>query len=128
MELDLTDKKIAHLIGPPFWFLALYNGISFTDKDLDYLNTIKRHPGYESVEKARRIDRLKCSSLDRANIKIIQIAFYDKFYNDPKCPSGIKNVLFVLLGKWKFEAENFCSGLLEFRYEYVKKWIDSITE
>ena len=129
MELDLTDKKIVHLVGPPFWYFALYSGASFTDKDLDYLlNTIKRHPSYELVEKARCIDMMKCSSLERANSKINQIAFYDIFYNDSKCPPGIKSVLFTFLGTLRYKAETYCPGLLEFRYDYVKKWIDSITE
>ena len=129
MELDLTNKKISRLVGAPFWYLALYTGVPLTNKDLDYLlNTIKKHPCFELVDSSRRIDLLSCSNLEIANIKINQIVFYDIFYNDPQCPSGIKSVLFTFLGILRYEAEDFCSGLLEFRYEYVKKWVASIIE
>lgn len=129
MKLDLTDKKIACLVGAPFWYLALYTGVPLTDKDLDYLlNTIKRHPCFELISVPLYLDKTKYSSLESANEKINQIVFYDRFYNDSKCPAGIKNVLHILLGKYREEAEMRLPGLLEFRYPYVKKWIDSITE
>ena len=129
MELNLLDKKIGRLVGAPFWYMALYTGVKLADKDLDYLlNTIKRHPCYELIDKLRYKDIIKCSNLEIANTKINQIAFYNRFYNDLSCPSGIKRVLFSLLGIWRYEADNFCPGLLDFRYEYVKKWIDSVTE
>ena len=129
MELNLSDKQIANLIGAPFWYSALYLSERLTDKDLDYLlNTIKKHPCFELVENARCIDKMNSSPVEIANTKINQIVFYDIFYLDLKCPKGIKNILFFLLGKWRYEADNFCLGLLEFRYKYVKKWMDSITE
>lgn len=129
MKLDLTDKKIARLVGQPFWYLSLYTGVALTDKDLDYLlNTIKKHPCFELVDSFRYIDKMKCSNLEIANTKINTVVFYDIFYNDPQCPPGIKGVLFTYLGIVRYEAESFCPGMLEFRYEYTKKWIDSTTE
>jgi len=129
MKLDLNDKKIARLVGAPFGGISLYTGVPLTDKDLDYLlNTIKRHPCYEFIKKIRDIDLQRCSNLEIANTKINNVVFYDMFYNDPLCPPGIKGVLFTYLGIVRYEAENFCPGMLEFRYEYVKKWIDSTTE
>jgi len=129
MELNLNDKKIIQLIGAPFWYIALHLSERLTDKDLDYLlNTIKKHPCFELVNNALYIDRMHNSSVEIANAKINQIVFYDIFYNDIKCPKGIKNILFFLLGTWRYEADNFCPNLLNFRYKYVKKWMDSITE
>ena len=73
MELDLTDKKICRLLGKPYWYLALYTDVSFTDKDLDYLlNTIKRHPCHELIEKNYYIHTRKYSSLEIANTKSIK--------------------------------------------------------
>jgi hypothetical protein len=129
MKLNLSDPKVANLLTPPFCFFALYTNISLTDKDLDYLlNTIKRHPCYELIYKIPYIDIMKSSNLEIANAKINQIVFFDRFYNDLQCPSGIKRVLFILLGKWRYEADDFCPGLLDFRYGYVKKWIDYVTQ
>ena len=127
MELDLTDKKIGRLVGAPFWFFSLYTGVPFTDKDLDYLlNTIKKHPSFELISVPLYFEKTK--SLESANVKINQIVFYDRFYNDSKCPAGIKRLLRIHLAILRYETETFCPGLLEFRYEYVRKWIDSITD
>ncbi len=127
MELDLTDKKIGSLVGAPFWFFSLYTGVPFTDKDLDYLlNTIKKHPCFELISVPLYFEKTK--SLESANEKINQIVFYDRFYNDSKCPAGIKRLLRIYLAILRYETETFYPGLLEFRYEYVRKWIDSITD
>ena len=127
MELDLTDKKIGRLVGAPFWFFSLYTGVPFTDKDLDYLlNTIKKHPCFELISVPLYFEKTK--SLESANEKINQIVFYDRFYNDSKCPAGIKRLLRIYLAILRYETETFYPGLLEFRYEYVRKWIDSITD
>ena len=127
MELDLTDKKIGRLVGAPFWFFSLYTGVPFTDKDLDYLlNTNKKHPCFELISVPLYFEKTK--SLESANEKINQIVFYDRFYNDSKCPAGIKRLLRIYLAILRYETETFYPGLLEFRYEYVRKWIDSITD
>ena len=55
--------------------------------------------------------------------------FYDKFYNDPQCPQGIKQILFSYLGHCRYETELLNGkNLLEFRYPYVEQWINSVIQ
>ena len=137
MNMDLFDKEYAHLVGLPFIFYARYMP-EFTEKDLNYLiNTIKKHACFELIYSTRNIRNIrtrnirnirngKYSPIEVCYAKINQIVFYSKFYNDPKCPPGIKLSLFYYLGFLRAYVEKSYPNLLELRYEYVEKWIDRL--
>jgi hypothetical protein len=119
--VDIFDEKIMERLGYPFYYWACYGGFSITEKDLEYLEKIKNHPcfpmiigGYQTLSPI----------LDWANQRINQIVFYERFYKDPKCPPGIKNILFAMIGaeRGNLEKHNMLK-LLEFRYPYVEQWI-----
>ena len=126
MKLDVFDKKIAEQLGYPFDYWAYYGRFSITEQDLIYLENIRNHPCFPMIIEGYQI---LSPILDWANIRINEIVFYERFYKDPACPKGVKNILFAMIGleRGNLEEHNMLS-LLEFRRPYVEQWLNSVTK
>ena len=124
MEIDISDKKIMNRMGFPFWNWAIYGHITIIQQDLEYLDFIKAHPCFPIISANHRITEPK---LSWANARINEIVFYEHFYNDLSCPSGIKNILFAIIGiaKGNLTEKNLLS-LLSYRYHSVELWLNSV--
>ena len=125
MKLNIRDKKIAQQIGIPFWYWVNYGKFTITENDLKYFSIIRKHPCFSII---RKYPDLRLPKLEWINLRINEIVFYEHFYYDPKCPKGVKNVLFCIIGhkRWTLENRNLLN-LLEYRYPYVEQWINSVT-
>ena len=125
MELNITDEEVINRLGYPFDFWANYGQFKITEQDIKYLDKIKKHPCFTII-----IERYQTlfPIIDWANIRINEIVFYEHFYNDPLCPQGVRNILFTMIGldRGNLEEHNLLN-LLEFRYPYVERWINSVT-
>lgn len=131
MQINLADKKIQHQMGMPFWGYAYWFRISITAEDINYLiNVIKKDKLYPLIENSFFIDvevkPNKYLKLQICYARINQIVFYDKFYNDSKCPKGIKLILFTYLGLLRDYVNEAHPNLFSNRYIYVEQWFNSI--
>lgn len=125
MKLNIYDKKIMHQIGTPFWYWAGYGQFTITEIDLEYLQFIKGHPCFSVL---RKYSDEYISRLEWINTRINEIVFYEHFYNDPNCPQGVKNILFIIIGHKRHALEDIdMLSLLDFRYHSVELWLDSVT-
>lgn len=126
MKLNIRDKKIAQRIGVPFWYWANYGQFTITEKDLRYFSIIREHPCFSII---RKYPDIQLPKLEWINLRINEIVFYERFYYDPECPQGVKNVLFCIIGNKRrtLEDSNMLE-LLEYRYPYVEQWLNSITQ
>ncbi|MBR1605790.1 MAG: hypothetical protein IJ660_06770 [Alphaproteobacteria bacterium] len=126
MELNITDEKIMEQLGYPFCYWANYGQFKITDQDLKYLDIIKKHPCFSIILEGYQT---LYPVIDWANARINEIVFYEHFYNDSTCPKGVKDILFAMIGSERgtLEEHNLLN-LLNFRYFYVKKWIESVTK
>lgn len=130
MKINLADKKIQHQMGTPFWPYAYRFRIIITEEDIDYLiNVIKKDKLYPLIRNAFLIDTEaspnECSKLQLCYSQINQIVFYDKFYNDSKCPKGIKLLLFTYLGLLRYYVNEAYPNLLKHRYANVEQWFST---
>lgn len=126
MKLDTFDEDIIDRLGYPFYYWAYYGKFSITEQDIQYLDNIKKHPCFPIIYENYQV---LSPILDWANIRINEIVFYEHFYNDPKCPKGIKNILFTMIGieRANLEEHNMLD-LLNFRYHSIEMWINSIAQ
>lgn len=130
MKVNLADKKIQHQMGTPFWPYAYWFRISITEEDIDYLiNVIKKDKLYPLIRNAFLIDTEarpnEYSKLRRCYSQINQIVFYNKFYDDSKCPKGIKLILFTYLGLLRDYVNEAYLNLLKHRYAHVEQWFNT---
>ena len=125
MKLDIYDKKIMQQIGTPFWYWTNYSQLTITEKDLEYLQTIRAHPCFQLIDKSSN----KKTGIEFANAMINQIVFFEHFYNAFDCPPNIRKILFCIIGQKKgsLEYQNWLD-LLNFRYPYVEQWLNSVTQ
>lgn len=131
MEINLANKVVQHQIGTPFWSYAWWFNICITTEDIDYLiNIIKKDKLYPLIRKSFLIDTEAkpndYSKLQLCYAQINQIVFYDRFYNDSKCPKGIKLMLFVYLGLLRDYVNEAYPNLLNNRYVYVEQWFNNV--
>lgn len=125
--VDVYNKETMLKMGCPFWQYALFFEISVDEKDLDYLlNVIKKDKLYLLICEVFYAKKGSEYKRYRAYAKINQVVFYEKFYNSPNCPQGMKNILFVYLGLLKDWLNENTPGLLEQRYFFVERWFDTI--
>ncbi len=131
MEINLANKVVQHQMGTPFWPYACWFRISITEEDIDYLiNVIQKDKLYPLIKNSFFIDtEVKPNEYSKLQIcyaKINQIVFYDTFYNDAKCPKGIKLILFTYLGLLRDYVNETNPNLLSKRYLYIEQWFNSI--
>ena len=130
MYIDLSDKEVMNKIGIPLWPWAAWFRINLSQDDFDYIvNVIKKDrcfPLILSSYRRTRNYRLNLSMLEIAYNKINVIVFFDKFYNDPRCPKGTKLVLFTLLGTYRDYVAEYHPKLLSERYAYVESWLETV--
>ena len=125
--VDIYNKETMLKMGCPFGQYALFFEISIDENDLSYLlNVIKKDNRYSLIYEAFYARKGSEYNRYRAYAKINQVVFYEKFYNSPNCPQGVKNILFVYLGLLKDWLNENTSGLLEQRYFLVERWFDAI--
>ena len=130
MNIDLTDKNIMNKMGVPFWPYAVWFGINLDQIDLDYIvNVIKRDRCFPLIIYTYKNEgkyKSYMSELEKAYAKINIIVFFDKFYNDPQCPKGVKLILFTMLGLYRDYLNETYSILLSERYAYVERWLETV--
>ena len=130
MNIDLNDKTIMERMGVPFWPYAWWFGISISQTDLDYIeNVIKKDKCFSLIYSTYKLERKyksSLSALQRAYAEINIIVFFDKFYNSPQCPKGVKSILFVMLGLYRDYVNQDYPDLLSERYAYVERWFKTI--
>lgn len=130
MEINLSDKKVQHQMGTPFYPYACRFRISITTQDIDYLiNVVKKDKLYPLIRNSFLIDITarpnEYSKLQICYSRINQIVFYDRFYNDSKCPKGLKLILFTYLGLMRDYVNEAYPNLLNHRYAYVEQWFNT---
>ena len=130
MNIDLADKEIMNKIGVPFWPYAVWFGIDINQIDLDYIvNVIKKDKCFPLIiytYKNERRYKSSMSELEKAYAKINIIVFFDKFYNNPQCPKGVKLILFTMLGLYRDYLNETYPNLLSERYAYVERWLEIV--
>jgi hypothetical protein len=107
----------------PFWPYAVWFGITVAMEDVDYLVKVIKQDRctlYRDSFLVNTKAHNEYSKLQRCYAQINQIVFYDKFYNDEKCPKGTKMVLFVYLGFLRNNMNEAFPHLLNDRYKSVK--------
>ena len=140
MDANLEDEKIQNQMEVPFWGTAYFFKISITTEDIDYLdNVIKSDKCYDLVCSSYNMCSIanqtkKYTESRRRQADINQIAFYDKFYNDPRCPRGMKILLFVYLGvlqdhiNYPDSDRKKPTGILDDRRRRAGLWLDKVRE
>ena len=148
MNVNVQDEEIKKQMGDPFWCLSWRWGIDITTDDMDYLNNVIKSDrcynlitnSYLATHPWEFIDiytRDREDILTECHAKINQFVFYDKFYNDPKCPRGIKISLFVVCGELRYEIDFLRKHVekpaadetttVDYRKYAVQSWMDRIS-
>jgi len=126
MKIDIKNETVMNQMGYPFWEWAIYGQLHITEQDLRYIQIIKNHPCFSIIQKGYKV---LSPLLTWANLRIIEIVFYEHFYYDLNCPVGVKNILFAIIGSQRgFLEDRNMLNLLNFRYHSVQLWIASATE
>ena len=117
MKLNLDDKEVEKALGK-FWSYAALAKISITPEDIAYINNIiKQDRCYKIIEEPPLIeDSFDGTAEQERELEIKEsyslmnkVVFYEKFYYDANCPFGIKNILFIYIG----------------RYHYIEQWLNT---
>jgi len=128
-KLDLLDKNNYEAMGIPFFGIAYWFDISINTADIEYLNNIiKSDKNYKLIHNSYNISEnyKDVTRLQRVYANINQIVFYEEFYNDIKCPHGIKLLLFCHIGLCRDYVNEFSPTILKTRYHTVKQWLQSV--
>ncbi len=128
MYINLNDNQIMQRMGVPFWPYAWWFQIGIKQADVEYIESvIKKDKCFPFILSAyKRAKNYKISHLDRAYAKVNIIVFLDKFYNDPKCPNGVKLTLFCILGLYRDYVAEYSPSFLSERYTFVERWLETV--
>lgn len=126
--MNVYEKNVMHKVGVPFWPIASWFHIKMAEKDVNYIeNVIKKDKCYPLIHSAFMHEGLmNMSPCQIAQIKINLIVFYDKFYEAKDCPKGVRRILFTLLGQERHWLNERYPRLLDMRYGYVERWLDTV--
>lgn len=128
--MDIEDESVMEKMGLPFYLYAIWFGIPIDETDNDYIvNVIQKDKCFLLIVNAYMMERdssNELSKLAKAYMQINVIVFFDKFYNAPDCPKGVKLILFAILGLYRDYVAEFFPNLLAERYTYVERWLETI--
>ncbi|MCM1294249.1 MAG: hypothetical protein NC311_01655 [Muribaculaceae bacterium] len=136
-HLDLhADKQSRMQLGNRLSGFACGFGIKLYQSDLDYAcNVMWRDKSarillhgmeYRGLENNPNYADQYMDMPELINLWCRYIVIAERFYYDPRCPRGIKCVLFAFMGMYRNQLGNIPGGMavLNMRRKYIERWFE----